>query len=537
MDYNQNHQMYLKGNEYDEFISRGISYLNSPSLILLHDRILSYLQEMAFYIVRLKKLGITNEKIKDLLIESFSGMIVNTDYEPEYFLSLINLIYAYTVQAKELYLSACRKNNLEPEILKSVLKNPQKLSLADMIKEGQKGYAKKVKKFTPIQENFTTMIFNIGKNIFIYLVELKEFGIDEEEIYYGFFEVLNAGNTYITYAQKELTDEYAKTNQILAQELNKVITERYGDAMPTEVSCSIKPGKAILVSGSNLRELEMVLEATKDKGIDIYTHDNLIVAHAYQKFKTYSHLVGHVGKCSENYLIDFTNFPGSILMTRHSLQRVENLYRGGIFTMDIIAPQGVVMIKDNNFEPLIKSAIRAEGFEEKIQKPPVKLNFSEKQFLEKIAEVAQKIEQGEIKHFFVIGTSDCTQIQKEYFDKFLHLLGNDCFVLSFSYTTGRSNVLSIQFNDNWFNNFYKALEVLTQKIKIKNLNPIVLYTKWGLDTFSNVVCMKNMGINKIYLPVCSPNLFNPFFINGFQKIYDLKNYTNPEDDLKDMLEK
>lgn len=531
----QNQQRYLKGTEYDEFIARGISYLNSPSLILLHDRIISYLQELAFYLVRLNKLGINNEKIKNDILEAISGMAVNIDYDPEYFSDLINRLYMGMIQAKDLYISVCQRNNLEPEILKSVLKNPQKMSLSDMIVFGQKGYAKKIKKFTPVQENFTTIIFNIGKNICIYIVELKEFGIDNEESYQLILEALNAGNSYITYAKRELTDEFIKINDFLAQELEKVITERYGEVVPTEVSCSIRPNKAILVSGSNLRELELLLEATKDKNIDIYTHDNLIIAHAYPKFKTYPHLVGHIGECVENYLLDFNNFPGAILMTRHSLQRVENIYRGGIFTTDIITSPGVVMIKNNDLEPLIKSALRAEGFEETVKKPSIKLNFSEKEFIEKITEIAQKIEEGEIKHFFVIGTSNCTQAQKDYFEKLLNSLGNDCFVLSFSYTNNRNNILSINFNDYWFTIFYKAIDVLTKKLKIEDLNINIFFTKWGLNTFYEVLHMKNIGIEKIYLPECSPNLFNPFFIEAFKKIFDLKTYTNPENDLKDML--
>lgn len=538
MNFNyRNHQIYLKGTEYDEFIARGISYLNSPSLFFLHERIMWHLQELSFYLVRLNKLGINNEKIKNDVIEACSSMVVNIDYTPEYFSRLISRLYMEMVQAKELYISVCQKNNLEFEILKTKLKDPQKLSLSEMIQQGQKSYTQKTKKLTPDQEFFTNLLFNIGKNFIIYLVALREFGIDNEIAYQSILLMFDSGNTYINFTKIESINEFMRINNFLLKELENVTTETYGEITTTEVSTSIRPNKAILVTGSNLKELELILEETKDKGIDIYTHDNLIVAHAYPKLKTYPHLIGHIGENTENYLIDFNNFPGSILMTKHSLQRVENLYRGGIYTTDIIAPPSVVIIENNDFEPLIKSALRAEGFKEKTQKPPIKLNFSEKDFLEKITAIAKKIESGEIKHFFVIGSFDGTQAQKEYFDKFLNLLGNDSFVLSFSYISYKNNVLFIRFNDNWFINFYKALDILTQNIKIENLNPIILYTKWGLSTFPNVVYMKNLGINKIYLPDCSPNLFNPFFIDGFKKIYDLKIYTNPQDDLNEMLTK
>lgn len=535
MNYDQNQPPYLKGNEYNEYISKGVSYINNPSLIFLHERIISYLQELAFYFLRLNKLGINNEKIKEDIINALSSMVINVDYSEEDFFNIIDKLYNDMIQAKELYISVCKRNNLEPEILKTVLKNPKKLNLSDMITHGLKSYAKKSKNLTTDQENLVSIAFNIVKNICVYLVTLKGFGINNEIGYYTILSALNEGNSYEIYAKKEIINKFAKSNYIVAQELEKIIIEKYGEATSTEISCCTRPNKAILVSGSSLKELELLLETTKNKNIDIYTHDNLIAAHAYPKFKNYSHLVGHFSENPENYLLDFNSFPGSILMTRHSLKRVENLYRGGIFTTDIIAPPGVVLIKNNDFEPLLKSAIRTEGFEETIKKPPVKITLDEKQFLERIAEIAQKIERGEIKHFFVIGTSNHTQIQKEYFEKFLSLLNDGCFVLSFSYTHSKNNVLSIKFNEYWCTLFCKALEILTNKIRIEELNPIVLCTSWGLHTFSDVIYMKNIGINNIYLPDCPSNLFNPFLINAFRKIFDFKKYTNPIDDLKEIL--
>lgn len=533
----QNQPMYLKEEDKD-YISKGLTYNHSPHLVFLHERIIVHLQELAFYLLRLNKLGINNEKIKWDFLDAYSSMVLEMDYTPEEFSEIITKLYIYMSQAKELYISVCQRNNLKPEILKTILKNPKKLNLSDlseMVIEGERSYAKRTKGIKPEQGILGQMLFNTVKVTCIHLIALKGFDIDNEKGYISILSAFNEGNTFKKYLNKRLIEEFAKLNHTLAQELEKAITARYSEISSVEISTSVRPNKAILVSGSNLRELELLLEATKDKEIDVYTYGDMIVAHAYPKFKTYTHLAGHISPTSENCSIDFSNFPGSILMTRHSLQRAENLYRGGIYTTDIIALQGIVTIKNNNFEPLITSALRAEGFTETIKKQPIKIALDEKSFHEKIAEVAQKIEEGQIKHFFVIGSSDYTKAQKEYFDKFLNSLGNDCFVLSFSYTNGRDNVLYIKFNDYWPTLFYKALEVLTKKIKITDLNPVILYTKCGFYMFSDIIYLKNAGINQIYLPVCSTNLFNPFFIDFFKKMFDLKEYTKPEEDLKEML--
>lgn len=532
----QNQPMYLK--EDADYASKGVAYTHSPNLVFLQERIVVHLQELAFYLLRLNNLGINNEKIKEDFLDAFSSMVLETDYTPEQFSEIITKLYTYMSQAKELYISVCQRNNLEPEILKTILKNPQKLNLSDLSEmaiQGKESYAKRIKGIKSEKEVLGIIFFNTAKVTCINLIALKGFGIDNEKGYISILSAFNEGNAFKKYLDKSAIEEFAKLNYALGQELEKAITARYGNLEPVEISTSLKPNKAILVSGSDLRELELLLEATKDRKIDVYTYGNMIIAHAYTKFKTYPHLVGHVLASSENCAMDFSNFPGSILITRHSLQRVENIYRGGMFTTDIIASQGVVKIKNNDFEPLILSALRAEGFSETVKKQPIKFDFDEKKFLEKITEVAQKIEEGQIKHFFVIGSPDYTKAQKEHFDKFLNLLENNSFALSFSYTIGRDNVLLVKLNDYWHTFFYKALEVFTKRIKIKNLNPVILYTKYSPHIFSEIVYMKSLGIDQIYLPAYSGNMFNPILIDTFIKTYGLKNYTKPEDDLKDIL--
>lgn len=533
----QNQPMYLKEEDNDS-VSRVLNYTHSPNLGFLHELIIVHLQELAFYLLKLNKLGINNEKIKEDFLDVFSSMVLETDYNLEEFSEIITKLYTYMSQAKELYLSVCQRNNLQPEILKTTLKNPEKLNLSDLseiIIRGKESYAKRSKGIKPEQENLANLLLYIVKNTCIYSIALEGFGINNEKGYLSILSVLNEGNSYKKYLNKSLIEEFAKLNYVLAEELDKAATARYGEISPIEISTSVRPNKAILVSGSNLTELEQLLEATNDKKIDIYTYDNMIVAHAYPKFKNYPHLVGHIQTSSVNCSIDFSDFPGSILMTRHSLQRAENLYRGGMFTTDIIAAQGIVKIKNNDFEPLITSSLRAEGFTETIKKQPIKIALDEKSFSEKIAEVAQKIEEGQIKHFFVMGSSDYTKAQKEYFDKFLNSLGNDCFVLSFSYTNGKDNVLYIKFNDYWLTLFYKALEIITKKVKLKDLNPVIFYTKCSLYMVSDIIYMKNIGINQIYLTTCPTSMFNPLFIDSFRKTFGAKVYTNPEEDLKEIL--
>ena len=495
------------------------------------------MRELAIFIIKLKKLGITNEKIKEDIIETTSIGISNVEYHEEHFFALITKLYTEMLNAKELYINVCKRNNMKFNLPKSSLKHPRKLSFSDLIKHGQKNFNLKYTKLDVDQMSLIELFMNIIKSLCVHLVELRMLGFDDEAVYDVLLLTFALKTSLIPYIQKFLPkkiQELVSINNRLLRQLHEVKKEKYGEMEPTEISMDTRQGKAILVSGSNLKELELLLEATKDKGVDIYTYGHMLSAHLYPKFKTYPHLVGHFGKNLSNYLMDFTEFPGAIFLTRHSFLNVEKFFQCRIYTTDPVATKGVGIIKNNHFEPLIEATLNSKGFKETTRHEPIKFNLSEKFIVEKINEAAQKIENGKIKHFFTIGISNHTKLQEEYFKKFLDLLDDSCFVMSFSYSNDTDNILRI--NSNYgFPLTYKALDILTKNMSIEQLDPIILFTRCETHTFSNALYMKQLGINKIYFTDCSPALINPALTKFFRKIFDIKKYTTPERDLKEML--
>lgn len=533
---NNNDNIFLttpKQEGYDECLSKGICSI-SPSLSFLQEVILSLLKELSFYLLKLKELGINNAKIKENIIEVISSLIVNVDYNQEQFTRIITRLYGDLVQAKDIYISTCKNNNMDSIILKPDLKSP-KFRLSDAIRQGQKLFNKRSEKYSVEQKKMFELILMVIKSICINLIELKELDVEDEKAYEAILALFNSMNSQISSVEKlrEKIKDIVAFDYTLLQKLHEKREEKYGEIIPSEVSLSTRPNKAILVTGTNVRELELLLKATENKGIDVYTHGHMIMAHAFPGLKAYPHLVGHFGEGIETYLLDFAAFPGAIFMTRHSFQKVENLYRSSVFTTDMFAPKGVTTIKDNNFDPLIQAAQSAKGFNKGKESKSIKVDLHEKKILEKIAEVADKIEQKEIKHFFAVGVSNHTKIQKDYFEKFLKLLKDDCFALSFSYKNGK-NVLYVE-SDYGFPILYKSLEVLTRKISIEELDPIILFTRCEIHTISNLLNLKFMGVNKIYFTDCSPHMVNPSLIETIREMFGVKKYTTPEADLKAML--
>lgn len=525
----------LEKMETDECITKGICAI-SPSLSFLQEVIKSYLKELAFYLLKLKELGINNEKIKENVLDVISGLIINIDYSEEQFSALTNRLYGDLSQAKDLYFSLCEKNNIKAESISLKNKNPQKKTLSDAIRQGQAIVAGKKENLSIEQKKIFELTYIVIKSICIHLAELKDLGSDEEEAYTALLNLLNIMNSPEV-ALEELHSTIKNIVELdheIMQKLQNTREQNYGEIIPAEISLSTRPNKAILVTGTNLKELELLLQATQNKGIDIYTHGQMIMAHSFPKLRAYPHLFGHFGKGTDTHLLDFAAFPGAIFMTKHSFQRVEKLYRSSIFTSDIMAPRGVTIIRNNDFEPLIQAALRAKGFTENKENGTVTIDLHEKSFLQKISEVAEKIEKGEIKHLFIIGRPDYSKTQKEYFEKFLDLLRDDCFVLSFSYTNNSDNVFLVK-SEYSFHLINKALKILTNNISISDLKPNILYTRCDTLTISNILQMKLMGADKIYATDCSPHLVNPTIVETVREMYGIKKYTNPKADLEEML--
>jgi len=508
----------------------------SPTLASVHEVILIYIEELAFYLLELDVLGVHNDKIKTDVIDSFSAVIQNTEFNLENLNKIISTLYVELYQAKELYATICQNNNEKPFFLKSPIRITKQMTVTEAIRQGQLFFTKKEKLLEQEQKNNLSVLLIILKSICIYIVELKGLGVGIDEAYKDMLAALSIMNFHTTSEQKieEIIEKYVQLDYELMQKKFSTRKESYGSFISSEVSISLREGKAILVCGTNLGELEAVLEATKDRGVDIYTHGRMIVAHNLPKFKTYPHLVGHYGKGQEHYLSDFSAFEGSIFLTRLSLHNVEGLYRSRVFTTDVIASKGVVILRDNNFEPLIQSALYSGHITKDEEQKSTVLGIVEEEFVEKINLVADKIERNEIKHVFIVGVPNKTETQREYMQEFLNLIGDDCFAISFTPSTNQKNVLyvnvdySLPFADITLN-IFKSRNVF-DRVKFA-----LLYTRCEPHTFPTIFNMKYMGVEDIYFIDCSPSMVNPTLIDAVRSLTGLKRYTNPVNDYREMV--
>lgn len=509
----------------------------SPFLSSIHTVILVYLEELAFYLVELKTFGTTNEAIKENVIQIFSELITNIEYNQEKLDYSISIIYKSLYDAKELYTRLCQKNNVKPSYLKSSIKISKSFTVTQAIKQGQKFFIDKVKDLDNEQKKLFEIMLLLAKSICIYVTELKWLNADYNEAYEALLNILSLMNFEKLFNKnlEQIIEEYTKLDYNFMLKVFDAKKALFGKFIASEVNISPKPGKAILVSGNNLKELELLLEATKDKNIDVYTHGEMIIAHAFEKFKVYPNLVGHFGRGIGYSMSDFANFKGPIFLTKLSLHSIKNMYQGSVFTSDANSPKGVTIIKDNNFEPLIQATLSSEGFFETKEFKSIEVGIDEEYFIKKLHEIADKIDSNEIKHIFMVGVPNKTEAQKDYFKVFLNLLSDDCFALSFTDTDNRKNTLYI--NVDYSTPFvYMALNIFIQRESFTKMKSVVLYTKCDSHVIPTVFNMKYMGINDIYFTNCPSSLINPALTDWMKKTLKLKSYTSPQADFRDMIE-
>lgn len=524
--------------ENSECLLKGICSIN-PTLSSLHEIILLYLKGLSFYLLKLKELGVTNESYKDIIISAFFNIITSAEYNQEQFHEIIVKLYDSILQSKSLYEKTCQERNIDIQTLKAYFKYSKNFDLSEAIRKGEKYFLKKSQSLTPKQKDLYDIMLFLGKGIGIILIELQRLGKFNENAYYVLLSLLN------TEAPKDFSEEKVK-QQIkkvmgvyydVAKTLFETKIELYGKITPTEVSFSTEPGKAILVSGSDFKQLEMVLKAVENTQIGVYTHGiEILLSHAFPKFRSHPNLKGHFGSGLESSLIDFATFPGAILMSKGSLQKIEYLYRGRLFTIDPVPPLGIIKIKDYDFAPLIKSALDAKGFSKAQQKPPIRVGFDEKEINKKINNIVDKILKKEIKHLYIMGLLNFPNTNKEYFQNFFELLPKDCFAISFFYPINQENAVYLDSIYNYVL-FYKILEKIDEKIPFKKINMSIFLTRCDKYTIINLLYLKHIGVKNVYMCKCPPTLINPSLMKTLQETFEIKEFSDPQKDIQETLAK
>ncbi len=337
--------------------------------------------------------------------------------------------------------------------------------------------------------------------------------------------------------------------------LDKANTETYGTPVPTEVPLTIEKGPFIVISGHDLHDLNLLLEQTKNKGINIYTHSEMLPAHGYPKLKAYPHLKGHFGTAWQNQQKEFDGIPAPILFTTNCLMPVKGSYYDRIFTTEVVAyPEMVHIDEKKDFTPVIEKALELGGYPEDRKMTginggeTVTTGFSRGTVLSVADKVIDAVKSGAIKHFFLVGGCDGAKPGRNYYTEFVKQTPKDTIILTLACGKFRFNDLNIGeigglpriMDMGQCNDAYGAIRValaLAEAFGCKvNDLPLSLVLSWyEQKAVCILLTLLALGIKNIYLGPTLPAFVSPNVLNLLVQEYNISPISTPEEDLKKIL--
>lgn len=265
----------------------------------------------------------------------------------------------------------------------------------------------------------------------------------------------------------------------------------YGDPVPTSVPLGVKKGKAILVSGHDLIDLEAVLKASEGKGIYVYTHGEMLPTHGYPKLKTkFPHFYGHFGTAWQNQRKEFEQFPGAILMTTNCIQKPKVGYKKNIFTSGTVGMPGVVHLNKNNLKPLIDKALELPGYPEDKKDMEILVGFGHKAVLGVADKIVAGVKDGSIGHFFLVGGCDGVKKSRNYYTEFVEKTPDNSIILTlacgkfkfFKHQLGDINGIPRLLDVGQCNDSYSAVQIAVALSKAFNTDvnglPLSFVLSW-----------------------------------------------------------
>ena len=327
-------------------------------------------------------------------------------------------------------------------------------------------------------------------------------------------------------------------------------TGTYGHPVPTPVNINAVEGKAILVSGHDLKDLALLLEQTEGKGINIYTHGEMLPCHGYPELKKHKHLVGNYGGAWQDQRAEFEAFPGAILMTTNCIQKPKDNYKARIFTCGLVQWPGVQHIDDGNFAPVIDAALEADGFAETEPEKTILVGFGHNAVLSVAPTVIEAVKSGALKHFFLIGGCDGAKSGRNYYTDFAEAVPDDCAILTLA--CGKYRFNKLEFGDiggiprlldiGQCNDAYSAIQIAIAlagafECGVNDLPLSMILSWYEQKAICILLTLLHLGIKDIKVGPSLPAFITPAVLNVLVEKFNIAPTTTAEADLAQCLGK
>jgi hydroxylamine reductase len=403
-----------------------------------------------------------------------------------------------------------------------------------------------------------TLLFGL-RGMAAYAWHAHVLGKDYEELISWFYKGMRAiGEEHTIDEWLSLIMEFGQVNLKCMALLDKANTEAYGHPVPTKVSMNVEKGPFIIVTGHDLLDLKQLLEQTFGKGVDIYTHGEMLPAHGYPKLKKYGHLKGNFGTAWQNQQKEFADIPAPILFTTNCLMPPKSSYADRVFTTSVVGYPGMKHIPEKDghkdFSPLIQKALELGGWDEDRYFTGINggseltTGFARNAVLGVSDKLISAVKSGGIKHFFLVGGCDGTKLGRNYYTEFVKQTPQDTVVITLACGKYRFNDLYIGeiggiprlIDMGQCNDAYSAIKVAMALAdafgcSVNDL-PLNLVLSWyEQKAVCILLTLLSLGIKNIYLGPSLPAFISPNVLNVLVDKFDIRAISTPEADLKAIL--
>jgi hydroxylamine reductase len=515
----------------------------NPEVATLQDLLVYALRGLSQVTLEAKKAGLETEEVDVFTCEALFATLTNVNFDPDDIASYIKK----TVEMRE----QLRKKTQAAGRQVDVNSGPANLTL-EKTKEGliAQGKLVGIKSDPDIDSDIHSLqwLLTFGlKGVAAYMYHAFTFGKKDSTV----FEFVHQG--LIAPLDKSLgvndlvglVMKCGEINIRAMELLDAGNTETYGHPLPTKVPLGAKKGKAIVVSGHDLKDLEELLKQTAGKGIYVYTHGEMLPAHGYPELKKYPHFYGHYGTAWQNQQREFAAFPGAILMTTNCIQRPMETYKNNLFTSGPVGWPGAPHVTNADFSPVIKRALELPGFPEDTNGKYVTVGFGRNAVLNVAGKVIDAVKNGHIKRFLLVGGCDGAKPGRSYYTEFVEKAPKNTVVLTlacgkfrfFDKDLGTIDEIPRLLDIGQCNDAYSAVKIAQALAEAFNVGvndlPLSLVLSWyEQKAVAILLSLLYLGIKNIRIGPSLPAFITPNILKVLVEKFNIMPITTPEEDLK-----
>jgi hydroxylamine reductase len=518
----------------------------TPEAAIIQDLLVYSLKGVSILAIRARKQGKTDGSLNRFTVKALFSTLTNVNFDPDQLAELVK----EAVQKRESLKVQLQSSGSETSFNDDSVSFQLGSTIDQILKQGEKvGIKADISNDPDIQSLHQTLIFGV-KGLSAYAYHALILGKKDDAVFDFIYKAL-ASTRDPSLSVDELVGlvlECGKINLLAMELLDAANTETYGHPVPTKVPLGVRKGKAILVSGHDLKDLEQILKQTEGKDIYVYTHGEMLPAHGYPRLKKYSHFYGHYGTAWQNQQREFAAFPGAILMTTNCIQKPVEQYKTNIYTSGPVGWPGVIHIDNDDFSPLVSKALAMAGFPEDKEGKYVIVGFARNSVMSVASKVVDAVKKGHIRHFFLVGGCDGAKPGRSYYKDFVYKSPKDTVILTlacgkfrfFNEDLGEIDGIPRLLDVGQCNDAYSAVKIaqaLSEAFKVgANDLPLSLILSWyEQKAVAILLSLLYLGIRNIRLGPSLPAFVTPNVLKTLVEKFNIMPITTAEEDLKAIL--